>query len=562
MNVKTKIRAGLIFLLAIIILLACAGSYYVNKLADESEDILKDNYNTLQYTKKMIEALDNPAQAISLRQFEENLVLQEHNITENGEVEATAAIRNLFENYKGAYSNDSLQKSLRDKILQVQQLNMDAILHKNNTITNKTKTAFAYITILGTLCFLLSFTFVINFPKWIADPIARITEGIRKIANKDYSTRIEIQSRDEFGEVAAAFNNMALELDKWEHSNVSKLMFEKSRIEAIINNMHDAVLGMDEKRNILFINEVAQSLLMLKKEEIIGRYAPDIALKNDLLRNLLSDNQPPDLKIYTGNKENYFVKNYKRVMNEKTVIGELIVLHNVTPFKELDYAKTNFLATVSHELKTPIAAIKMSLKLLNSANSVKLSEEQKQLLDSIADDTERLLKITGELLNMTQIETGNIQLSIAPVAPENIIELATNAVLSLAEQKNIRFEINMPDNLPMVTADSDKTVWVMVNLLTNAIKYSPENSTITIETTSHNDTVHFTVKDNGPGIAPQYVEKVFERYFKIPGSKGGTGLGLAISREFVEAQNGSIWVESNDGKGASFGFKLRISKHS
>lgn len=556
MNVKTKIRAGLIFLLAIIILLACAGSYYVNKLADESEGILKDNYNTLQYTKKMIEALDNPGQATSLRQFEENLLLQEHNITENGEVEATTAIRNIFETYKNAYNNDSLQKSLRDKILLVQQLNMDAILHKNNTITNKTKTAFAYITILGTLCFLLSFTFVINFPKWIADPIARITEGIRKIAVKDYSTRIEIQSRDEFGEVAAAFNNMASELDKWEHSNVSKLMFEKSRIEAIINNMHDAVLGMDEKRNILFINEVAQSLLMLKKEEIVGRYAPDIALKNDLLRNLLADNQPADLKIYTGNKENYFVKNYKRVMNEETVIGELIVLHNVTPFKELDYAKTNFLATVSHELKTPIAAIKMSLKLLNSTGSVQLSEEQKQLLDSIADDTERLLKITSELLNMTQIETGNIQLNIAAVDPGKIIELSINAVSSLAEQKNIRFEINMPDNLPMVTADSDKTVWVMVNLLTNAIKYSPENSTITIDAISKNDTVLFKVKDHGPGIANQYTERVFERYFKIPGSKGGTGLGLAISREFIEAQKGKIWVDCNAGEGATFAFIL------
>lgn len=561
MNVKTKIRAGLIFLLAIIILLACAGSYYVNKLADESEDILKDNYNTLQYTKKMIEALDNQGQATSLRQFEENLVLQEHNITENGEVEATAAIRNIFETYKTAYNNDSLQKQLRDKILQVQQLNMDAILHKNNIITNKTKTAFAYITILGTLCFLLSFTFVINFPKWIADPIARVTEGIRKIAGKDYSTRIEIQSRDEFGEVAAAFNNMASELDKWEHSNVSKLMFEKSRIEAIINNMHDAVLGLDEKRNILFVNEVAQSLLMLKKEEIVGCYAPDIALKNDLLRSLLADNQPTDLKIYTGNKENYFVKNYKRVMNEKNVIGELIVLHNVTPFKELDSAKTNFLATVSHELKTPIAAIKMSLKLLNSQGSAQLNEEQKQLLDSIADDTERLLKITGELLNMTQIETGNIQLNIAPVAPGTIIQLATNAVLSLAEQKGICLQTDIPDTLPMVVADPDKTVWVMVNLLTNAVKYAPEKSTVSISATPVNDTVLFTVKDTGLGIAPPYAERVFERYFKIPGSKGGTGLGLAISKEFIEAQNGTIWVESNAGKGALFNFALKANKH-
>ncbi len=561
MNVKNKIRLGLIFLLAIIMLLAGSGSYYINRLASESEDILKDNYNTLQYTKYMIEAMDLADSTASLQLFEQNLVLQEHNITERGEQYATLAIRSLFQQYKTGLRSDSIKTELRKKILDVQKLNMDAILAKDNSITTKTRNAFAYITILGTLCFLLSFTFVINFPKWIADPIARITEGIRKIAGKEYTTRIAIESSDEFGEVAAAFNNMASELDKWEHSNVSKLMFEKSRIEAIINNMHDAVLGLDEKRNILFVNEVAQSLLMLKKEEIVGCYAPDIALKNDLLRSLLADNQPTDLKIYTGNKENYFVKNYKRVMNEKNVIGELIVLHNVTPFKELDSAKTNFLATVSHELKTPIAAIKMSLKLLKSQGSAQLNEEQKQLLDSIADDTERLLKITGELLNMTQIETGNIQLNIAPVAPGIIIQLATNAVLSLAEQKGICLHTDIPDNLPTVAADPDKTVWVMVNLLTNAVKYAPEKSTISISATPVNDTVLFTVKDTGPGIAPQYAERVFERYFKIPGSKGGTGLGLAISKEFIEAQNGTIWVESNAGKGALFSFALKVNKH-
>lgn len=555
MNVKNKIRLGLIFLLAIIMLLAGSGSYYINRLASESEDILKDNYKTLQYTKYMIEAMDLADSTASLQLFEQNLVLQEHNITERGEQYATLAIRNLFQQYKAGLRSDSIKTELRKKILDVQKLNMDAILAKDNSITTKTRNAFAYITILGTLCFLLSFTFVINFPKWIADPIARLTEGIRRIAAKDYSTRIEIERRDEFGELAAAFNNMAAELDKWEHSNLSKVMFEKSRIETIINSMQDAVIGLDEKRNILFVNEVAEGLLMLRKDDLVGKYAPDVALQNDLLRNLLNSSQI-DLKIYTGNKENHFIKTYRQVTNHQHVIGELIVLHNVTPFKELDSAKTNFLATISHELKTPIAAIKMSLKLLNSNASKPANEEQKQLLDSIADDTERLLKITGELLNMTQIESGNIQLSIGPVSPEKMVSLATNAVQSLIEQKNIRLKINISDNVPMVIADSDKTVWVMVNLLTNAIKYSPDNSTITIEIIPHNDTVHFSVKDDGPGIAPQYVEKVFERYFKIPGSKGGTGLGLAISKEFIEAQNGKIWVDSNTGGGATFVFIL------
>ena len=141
-----------------------------------------------------------------------------------------------------------------------------------------------------------------------------------------------------------------------------------------------------------------------------------------------------------------------------------------------------------------------------------------------------------------------------------IIELSTNAVSSLAEQKNIRFEIKVPDDLPMVTADSDKTVWVMVNLLTNAIKYSAENSTICIETILHDGTIHFTVKDNGPGIAPQYIEKIFERYFKTPGSKGGTGLGLAISKEFIEAQGGKIWAENASNSGAVLAFSLNVSR--
>jgi NtrC-family two-component system sensor histidine kinase KinB len=556
MNVKTKIRLGLLFLLAIIILLAGAGSYYVNKLADESKDILKDNYNTLQYTKNMIEALDGNDDEATVKMFEENLVSQENNITEKGEAEATKEMRSVFEIYKSGKRDGATESDLRKKILHVQDLNMQAIVHKNNVITTKTKTAFAYITMLGTLCCLLSLTFVINFPRWIAGPISTLTEGIRSISKKDYTTRIQIESKDEFGELATAFNKMATELDAWEHSNVSQLLFEKSRIEAIINNMQDAVIGLDEKRNILFINQVAEGLLMLDKKEIIGKYAPDVALKNDLFRNLLNKELTADLKIYANNKESYFTKNYREVISDEKIIGEVIALHNVTPFKELDSAKTNFIATVSHELKTPIAAIKMSLQLLQNTKSGALNTDQSQLLESIDDDTNRLLKITGELLNMAQVETGNIQLTFNQVTPKHIVELATEAVHTLAEQKQIQVETSLPDNLPYVNADLDKTVWVLVNLLTNAIRYSAEQSKIQIAVEASQNKIQFSIKDFGIGIDEKYLPRVFERYFKVPGSKGGTGLGLSISKEFIEAQGGSIWVQSQANTGSQFTFSL------
>jgi NtrC-family two-component system sensor histidine kinase KinB len=556
MNVKTKIRLGLLFLLAIIILLAGAGSYYVNKLADESKDMLKDNYNTLQYTKNMIEALDGNDDEATVKMFEENLVSQENNITEKGEAEATKEMRSVFEIYKSGKRDGATESDLRKKILHVQDLNMQAIVHKNNVITTKTKTAFAYITMLGTLCCLLSLTFVINFPRWIAGPISTLTEGIRSISKKDYTTRIQIESKDEFGELATAFNKMATELDAWEHSNVSQLLFEKSRIEAIINNMQDAVIGLDEKRNILFINQVAEGLLMLDKKEIIGKYAPDVALKNDLFRNLLNKELTADLKIYANNKESYFTKNYREVISDEKIIGEVIALHNVTPFKELDSAKTNFIATVSHELKTPIAAIKMSLQLLQNTKSGALNTDQSQLLESIDDDTNRLLKITGELLNMAQVETGNIQLTFNQVTPKHIVELATEAVHTLAEQKQIQVETSLPDNLPYVNADLDKTVWVLVNLLTNAIRYSAEQSKIQIAVEASQNKIQFSIKDFGIGIDEKYLPRVFERYFKVPGSKGGTGLGLSISKEFIEAQGGSIWVQSQANTGSQFTFSL------
>lgn len=556
MKVKSKIRLGLLFLLVIIILLAGAGSYYINYLANESEDILRENYNSLTYTKNMIDALDDKAADKAIVSFETNLIKQENNITEKGEKQATERLRTLFIQYKTHHRSDSLAVVLRSEILAIQELNMNAITEKNNAITQKTKTAFAYITILGTLCFLLSFTFVINFPRWIADPIVALTDGIRKISGKDYSARIQLNSNDEFGELAQAFNNMAEQLNRWEHSNVSKLMFEKSRIEAIINNMQDAVIGLDENRKILFINEVAETLLTLKKEEVVGKYAPDVAMQNDLLRNLLNKTGSNELKIYANNKESYFVKNFKEVTTGEKVIGEVIALHNITPFKELDTAKTNFIATVSHELKTPIASIRMSVELLENEKTGGLNTEQKQLVQSVDDDTARLLKITGELLNMTQVETGNIQLTFNKVAPKQIVEFAVESVRTLAEQKQIQLEFSIPDNLPGVNADLDKTVWVLVNLLTNAIRYSHEQGKIQIVIEDKEKYVQFSVTDFGIGIDEKNMPRIFERYFKVPGNKGGTGLGLAISKEFIEAQGGEISVISKTGFGSTFAIRL------
>lgn len=227
------------------------------------------------------------------------------------------------------------------------------------------------------------------------------------------------------------------------------------------------------------------------------------------------------------------------------------------PIIKRDREKTNFIATVSHEIKTPIAAIKLSTKLLGDERIGTLNPEQKQLIQNIKEDTARVLKITTEVLSMAQMESGKIQLNIHPSDPKQIVDYALEAVHFQAEQKQIKLELTYDETPPVIDADVEKTAWVLVNLVSNAIRYSPENSKIIIEIKTSPRTVLFSVQDFGKGIDKKYQDKIFDRYFQVPGSKSGTGLGLAISKQFIEAQEGEIWVESAVGVGSKFNFTLK-----
>ena len=170
-----------------------------------------------------------------------------------------------------------------------------------------------------------------------------------------------------------------------------------------------------------------------------------------------------------------------------------------------------------------------------------------------------MLKILSELLNMSQVESGRIQLNIKNINPAEIIDNAIQAVAGSAKEKEILIKNISVENLPYIQADADKTTWVLNNFLTNAIKYSFNNGSVEVSAIQQNGGMVFSVKDHGPGIDKGYLPRLFERYFQVPGSKEkGTGLGLAISKEFVEAQKGKIWVESEIAKGSAFYFSLPI----
>ncbi len=586
LQIKDKLRLGLLFLFGLVLLLAGLGIGFVYRLQRDSGAILKDNYRSLVYVREMQQVVDNLSEhrTVDVEPFAENLRLEEANLTEVGESEATHQVRRAWEGFRRDSAFSRLP-ALRKALYRIQDLNMQAIVRKNAAAAQSAETATLVIGILGTLCVLIAFTFVVNFPSYIAGPLRQLTEGIRAVANRNYSARMRVQTRDEFSEVAAAFNGMVDKLDEYENSNLAKILFEKRRIETIIANLNDAVLGLDDKNVVLFANAVALNLLNLKEADLVGRYAPDVALKNDLLRTLLNGTGAArELNIFANDRESFFVREafdveavedvtprlpdgtsqgiQKIVPPKKTRIGQVILLKNVTEYHDLDAAKTNFIATVSHELKTPISSIKMSLKLLQDERVGPFNPEQQKLLRLVEDDAGRLLKITGELLDLSQVETGNIQLKTGPVAPRDIVAYALQAVRVTAEQKQLRLNANLPATLPAVQADAEKTAWVLVNFLTNAVRYSPEGQAIDIQVRATGPHVEFSVRDYGKGIATEFQARLFERYFRVPGSgvTGGTGLGLSISKEFVEAQHGQVGVESAGvGQGSRFFFTLPVA---
>ncbi|KRT16238.1 PAS domain-containing sensor histidine kinase [Pedobacter ginsenosidimutans] len=581
MKIKTKLRLGFGFLFIIVLSFGLIALFFLNELSDKSKVILKDNYKSLKYVAAMRNVIDQnrfPLSSTQLAVFRENLKNEGLNITEPGEKVAFQKLETAFNMLNGSQLlsiKENSIKNLRVALQNIEQVNMKAIYDKNELANETSSRANLYIMIAATLSFIILFTFIVNFPGFVANPLAEFSAAIKQISRKNYKQRLHFENEDEFTELAESFNGMVVKLNEWENSNLSKIKSEKSRIEAIIAQMQDAIIGLNEKGEVLFLNHLAAKLMSLDEDKVIGQNVAELMQKNELLKRIIKpETDDNTLKIYADDKESYFLLENREIIipnyeeqDENTLIassrsaGSVYTLKNITQFKELDEAKTNFIATVSHELKTPLSSIKMSLKLLNDERVGAMNEEQHELLNHIKEDSDRLLKITSELLDLSQVETGNLKLTFAITKPEEIVSYAVDAVKFQAEQKSIQLVLNCSQNLPNVNADIQKTAWVMVNFLSNALRYSSEKSKVIIDVFQKDKSIEFSVRDFGKGIDEKYQKRLFDRYFQVPTdgqNKSGSGLGLAISKDFIEAENGKIWVVSAIGEGSKFCFSLPV----
>lgn len=608
-KLKSKITLGVLFLFLVIVLLSLLGILFTNKLAEETKGTIVNNYTSVEYSFQMLKSIEN-MYSLQLNQvrtqafddsvvmssiqnekniFDEKLEKETNNITEAGEAELVDQLHNNYKEYldlvkelkaSREFNENDLNQlhsqylTVRQTISEVYDLNMFAIQKKSSEMQNLADEITIYMAIVATISIIITLSFIFYFPSRIVEPIKELTARIKSISERKYNQKLEISSKDELGELASAFNLMAERLKLYEAKHIDQLLSEQKRMESLVHNLDDGVLLIDENKNVVVANKKILDITGLKEPEIVTHYLPDVAAHNDLVREIykttLSSNQESEqgkpLRIIFNNEEFFYkiekeeIKTYSEFSRQETFIGYLILLKNITQFQIRDTAKTNLLATASHELKTPLSSINLSLKLLEDKRLGGLNKEQSEVINSLRQQSNRLSRVINELLDYSQIETGNIRLNFTPVKPEDVIELGVTALIMQAAEKNIHLETEIEENLPEVRADLEKVVFVFVNLLNNAIRYSKQNDEIKLQANKYNGEVRFSVIDKGPGISKEDQEKLFQRFTQVgKKSRQGWGLGLAISKEFVLAQRGQIWVESEPGKGSKFVFSLPIA---
>ncbi|WP_291721573.1 ATP-binding protein [Bernardetia sp.] len=604
-SLRTRITTGLLFLLGIIILISGVSVFYLTSLSTSSNKILKENYQTLFFIRHLTESFQGVSSSqlryvaqqgfnygdykksdiltvayidslyLTVQSEEEKIYLDSLSrgydklVKDFDETrqDATVTLPNMSLYYSKLRLNFLPVREYLDKL---REINQNKVIEKNDSIQKDTEEALLYMAIIGGFCVLITVGFIFYFPVYLTKPLNDLRLAIEQMSKKDYSARLHVGSTNEFAKLATSFNKMSKKIAEFESINLGNLLIEKRRTEAIIEHLQDGIIGISAQNKIIFMNQVAEILLDMSEEEAVDVYIPDLLVNNDILYHIMVDLMEVSkgklfaektVKIPSSDRDLFFSRQVISLPETEDLSGFIIILKNVTKFTEMDAAKTHFIATISHELKTPLAATRLSIDLLRDKRIGELNEDQDDLVGDIEQATERLFALTGEILQLSQIEAGKIKINLQPVELESVLSYVMQAVKVAAEQKRVTIEADIATNLSIFFADIDKLKWVIINFLTNAIRYAPTKSKVKLSIFSDEGGITFSVSDKGKGIAEMYHLKVFEKYFQVPepeleGDKKGSGLGLAICREFIEAHKGEIWVESQPEQGATFSFWL------
>ncbi len=599
---KFTLRQKIFVVFAMLLLIAALISWQsirrFHQLGRSIDVILKENYRSVLACQQMKDALERMDSGLlfilsgfmkeGIAQIEANqglfkeaLQAELNNLTLPGEAARATELKSLFGLYdrglegfmrskpqslRQIYFNDlfPLFKNIKSKAETILQMNQENMNAANNRARIKAAAARRDMIFFLVLSGGIAMLFMLFSNHWILRPIRRLIDSTQEIRRGNLNLVIQVDTRDEIGQLSEAFNAMVSSLRLFRRSDQAKFLRIQRSTQEAFKNLPAAIAIVNADGMIEIATAAASSHFKLVPNTSIEQtpYPWLAEIQRGLMKNPSlagSENKYEIIQQFDDNQERFYKPRVIPIFSdEKEFNGSIIILEDVTLLMQNDEIKKDLFSTISHQLKTPLTGIRMALHLLLEENVGSLNEKQADLLVSARDESDRLNGIIEDLLDIRRLESGNVQLSLAAVSPNTLVEEATGQFSRQAQDRGIRIEVDLPADLPEVCVDRSRIQYVFANLLSNAIHYSPVGGVVRLTAKTEGDQILFSVEDNGPGIPQQYQKRIFEKFFRVPEYKaqGGVGLGLSIAKEIIAAHHGQIFFHSTEGQGTTFTFSL------
>lgn len=404
---------------------------------------------------------------------------------------------------------------------------------------------------------IIAFYFAGRFTK----PIRDLTTFAEEVAKGNFTKPVKVQTSDELNYLAESLSNMAGKLSE----NILEISVEKNKIKAILASLVDGVIAVDLEGRIILMNQAAERMFKRKEKHALGKYILRL-IRNTQVENLvdqvLKEGQPmvEELRLSPHGGPILKIQGTPITTQDKSLTGVVLVLRDVTKIRLLEQMRTEFVANVSHELKTPLTSIKGFVETLLDG-AMEDPKTSRRFLGIINEESNRLSRLIEDILSLARIEAPTYEFELESTDLLAVVNKQRDLLSPLALEKQIHLSIDVPETLPKVLIDSDSLEQVIVNLLENAIKYTPPGGSITLDATLEGAQLLVRVKDTGIGIPKDAIPRLFERFYRVDKARsrdvGGTGLGLSIVKHILEKHGQSVWVESELGEGSIFTFTLK-----
>lgn len=604
-TLKSKMTMVCIILIMFIAVVGITSIYNITLINEEIESLMINNYRSIDAAYNMMNLIqkqnldidtyifENTQEGITSyyshgKDFNDAYYIEKSNVTEPEELAPVERIGNLYKDYEMNFSilqekmNTQGAKEARSfyysdimsnynnivgELNNIKKVNEEAMNRSRQNAMGDGENARYIIIIVSVIAVISGYMITSYLINKMLRPLNLLNKSITEVREGNIGNQVPVTTKDELGDLTIEFNRMNERLQKFEKSTMGKLVKEKNKSLAIIKSIKEPIIVLDKDYRIILINQQCESFFNIKEKVAVNRYLSQVIGDESIFETVyeVSTRQEIEnkiIKIFKDEEEYFFNIAVNEIQDEEAkIFGYIVVLQDITRLKELEMMKGEFLSTISHEFKTSLTSIMIGTSLLESAKMGGLSEKQKKVVVAIKEDGERLNTLISELITLRKMESNKELYNFSQCNMEDIIKASVTTVKSLAEDKEVILEWDVEEELPLINGDREKLVWVMNNIISNAIKNCNKDDVIAVRGISQDKKIAVTITDTGCGMPKELTDKIFDKYVRLKNGEAmplGFGLGLSIAKEIVEGHRGEIWCTSDVGKGSIFTVVLPI----